>query len=100
MSHLTFWGVPGSCAGTNNVNMLAATPYHALTIETNNQLLILDAGTGIAPYVSGVRPTAFENVILSINPCPLIGPQSRIPIFILFIQIKRTTYLNPLQTTL
>ena len=62
MSKLTFWGVQGSTPGNNNNKYGSNTS--CVSIENNQTLIILDAGTGIRKLADTLDANNYQKIIL------------------------------------
>lgn len=66
MANLKFWGVQGSCPGTSFTDTLGCNTS-CVSIEANNNLIILDAGSGLRILSNNLTVTDYDNVILIIT---------------------------------
>ena len=93
MSLVRFWGVQGSCPGTQFKDTLGCNTS-CVSLEIEKSLVILDSGTGIRSLSSSVDFNNYNQVVLLITHSHWDHIQG-FPFFTYLFQKKAINYLWP-----
>ena len=91
MARVNFWGVQGSCPGAYYEDNLGSNTS-CISIEIDDTLIILDAGTGIRSLSATLDLNKYKKSNSLINPLSL-GSHSRVSIFFLYLSKKTINYI-------